>query len=169
MRPSPGPERPETIGDHRIAMDILVNIDVADLARAERFYTAAFDLQVARRFGTGGVELVGGSSAIYLLEKAAGSQASESLRQWLLPGAVPRPWLRRDRNPLERAHQRGRMYRYRPPETSMKLPVVYDAASDSSQSMTSATSSGAPPRCRGTSPLRRSTRPGSPPLPCMSV
>jgi predicted enzyme related to lactoylglutathione lyase len=57
-------------------MDLLVNIDVEDLARAEEFYTTAFDLRVARRFGGGSVELVGASSRIYLLHKAAGSPAT---------------------------------------------------------------------------------------------
>ena len=57
-------------------MDLLVNIDVDDLDRAERFYTTAFGLRVGRRFGKGGVELTGGSSRIYLLVKAAGSAAT---------------------------------------------------------------------------------------------
>lgn len=57
-------------------MDLLVNIDVDDLDRAVRFYTSAFALHVGRRFGTGGVELLGGSSPIYLLAKPAGSPAS---------------------------------------------------------------------------------------------
>jgi predicted enzyme related to lactoylglutathione lyase len=55
---------------------LLVNIDVDDLARGIDFYTRAFDLRVGRRFGSSGVELLGASSAIYLLEKAAGSLAS---------------------------------------------------------------------------------------------
>lgn len=59
-------------------MDVLVNIDVDDLARAERFYTSAFDLRVGRRFGSDSVELLGGSSRIYLLMKAAGSVATGS-------------------------------------------------------------------------------------------
>src|SRR6478609_8505024 len=57
-------------------LDLLVNIDVDDLASAEKFYTSAFGLTVGRRFGTGGVELLGASSRIYLLVKAAGSQAT---------------------------------------------------------------------------------------------
>ena len=56
-------------------MDLLVNIDVDDLGRAERFYTSAFDLRAGRRF-EGAVELVGGSSRVYLLVKAAGSAAT---------------------------------------------------------------------------------------------
>jgi predicted enzyme related to lactoylglutathione lyase len=57
-------------------MNLLVNIDVDDLHRAIEFYTSAFDLTVARRFGLDGAELLGGSAPIYLLLKAAGSQAS---------------------------------------------------------------------------------------------
>ena len=56
--------------------EILINIDVPDLAAAERFYCSAFRLTPSRRFGGGGVELTGGSSRIYLLEKAAGTPVS---------------------------------------------------------------------------------------------
>jgi predicted enzyme related to lactoylglutathione lyase len=59
-------------------MDLLVNIDVDDLDRAEAFYTSAFDLAVERRFGAAGLELVGGSSRIYLLLKPQGSDATRS-------------------------------------------------------------------------------------------
>lgn len=62
-------------------MDLLVNIDVDDLARAIGFYTAAFPLRVGRRFGADGVELLGASAPIYLLVKAAGSQASPASSQ----------------------------------------------------------------------------------------
>ena len=54
-------------------MDLLVNIDVPDLARAERFYVEAFGLAPTRRFGDGGVELAGWPVRIYLLEKAEGT------------------------------------------------------------------------------------------------
>ena len=54
-------------------MDLLVNIDVPDLAAAERFYVAAFGLTPTRRFGEGGVELSGWPAPVYLLEKAAGT------------------------------------------------------------------------------------------------
>jgi len=57
-------------------MQLLVNIDVDDLARATSFYCSAFDLAVGRRFGVDGVELLGASSAIYLLVKAEGSMPS---------------------------------------------------------------------------------------------
>ena len=55
------------------------------------------------------------------------------------------------------------------PVTSMNDPVVYEASAESSHRMAWATSSGLPPRCIGTSDLSRSTRPGSPPLACISV
>ena len=54
----------------------LVNIDVDDVDRAVAFYVDAFGLRVGRRFGTVGVELLGGSAPVYLLAKAAGSVAS---------------------------------------------------------------------------------------------
>lgn len=57
-------------------MDILVNIDVDDLAKAVSFYERAADLRVGRRFGPHGVEMLGASSPIYLLAKAEGSKAS---------------------------------------------------------------------------------------------
>jgi len=53
--------------------DLLVNIDVPDLAAAERFYTRAFGLTPTRRFGAEGVELSGWPVRIYLLNKAEGT------------------------------------------------------------------------------------------------
>lgn len=58
--------------------ELLVNIDVSDLAAAEDFYCSALGLTAGRRFGSDGVELVGASSRIYLLNKPSGSQASAS-------------------------------------------------------------------------------------------
>ena len=58
-----------------MAAALLVNIDVDDLAKAEAFYVRAFGLKPTRRFGDGGVELMGGGAPIYLLVKAAGSRA----------------------------------------------------------------------------------------------
>ena len=52
---------------------LLVNIDVPDVAAAERFYAAAFGLRPSRRFGEDGVELLGAGVPVYLLRKAAGS------------------------------------------------------------------------------------------------
>jgi predicted enzyme related to lactoylglutathione lyase len=56
-------------------MELLVNIDVEDLTVAVDFYCRALGLTVGRRFGTGGAELLGASSAIYLLEKSPGTHA----------------------------------------------------------------------------------------------
>ncbi len=53
--------------------NLLVNIDVPELARAVDFYTRAFGLKVTRRFGDQGVELAGLPVRLYLLEKPAGS------------------------------------------------------------------------------------------------
>jgi lactoylglutathione lyase len=64
-------------------MDLLVNIDVPDLAQAERFYTEAFGLTPTRRFGADGVELSGWPVKLYLLEKAAGTRgADDDLRRY---------------------------------------------------------------------------------------
>ena len=54
-------------------MDLLVNIDVPDVAAAERFYVEAFGLRPTRRFGEEGVELSGWPAKLYLLQKAAGT------------------------------------------------------------------------------------------------
>jgi predicted enzyme related to lactoylglutathione lyase len=54
-------------------MALLLNIDVPDVEAAERFYTAAFDLKVGRRFGTDFVELLGWPATVYLLTKPAGT------------------------------------------------------------------------------------------------
>lgn len=64
-------------------MDLLVNIDVPDLASAETFYTSAFGLTVTRRFGASGAELSGLPVKIYLLEKPEGSPgAGEDPRRY---------------------------------------------------------------------------------------
>ena len=54
-------------------MELLVNLDVPDLAAAEAFYTSAFGLTVTRRFGQGGAELSGWPARLYLLQQPAGS------------------------------------------------------------------------------------------------
>ena len=56
-------------------MDFLVNLDVDDLKRGIDFYVQAFGLEVGRRFGDDGVELIGGPASIYLLKKTSGSTA----------------------------------------------------------------------------------------------
>ncbi|HEY0163831.1 MAG TPA: VOC family protein [Sphingomicrobium sp.] len=57
----------------------ILNIDVPDLESGIAFYTAAFDLEVGRRFGSGFVELLGAETAIYLLQKQAGTPASPTV------------------------------------------------------------------------------------------
>jgi predicted enzyme related to lactoylglutathione lyase len=64
-----------------MAPDILINIDVDDLDRATAFYTALLGLKVGRRFGTGGVELIGGAAPLYLLVKPAGSPVSAASQE----------------------------------------------------------------------------------------
>ena len=55
-------------------MELLVNIDVPELAAAERFYVEAFGLTPSRRFGENdGVELTGWPAPVYLLVKPAGT------------------------------------------------------------------------------------------------
>jgi predicted enzyme related to lactoylglutathione lyase len=55
-------------------MNLLINIDVDDIVRAEAFYRDAFGLKPARRFGSAGVEMAGGPVLIYLLKKDAGTR-----------------------------------------------------------------------------------------------
>jgi predicted enzyme related to lactoylglutathione lyase len=62
-------------------MDILINLDVDDLAKAVQFYSAAFDLKPARRLGPSMTEMIGGSAPIYLLAKAAGTAVADTTRQ----------------------------------------------------------------------------------------
>jgi predicted enzyme related to lactoylglutathione lyase len=57
---------------------LLVNIDVDDLERATAFYCAAFDLEVGRRFGTFGAELLGANAALYLLVKQSATRPTPS-------------------------------------------------------------------------------------------
>lgn len=54
-------------------MTVLLNIDVPDVETATTFYTAAFGLTVARRFGSDFVELLGWPAPVYLLTKQAGT------------------------------------------------------------------------------------------------
>jgi predicted enzyme related to lactoylglutathione lyase len=61
-------------------VSLLVNIDVDDLKRGERFYCDGLGLKVGRRF-EGWVELVGAAAPIYLLPKPAGSAASPASPQ----------------------------------------------------------------------------------------
>ena len=54
-----------------MTLGVLANIDVDDLVGASKFYCDALGLRVGRRFGSSVVELLGGSTPIYLLEKAS--------------------------------------------------------------------------------------------------
>ena len=66
------------VTDHGVAsLELLANIDVDDIELATRFYCGALGLRIGRRFGGGAVELLGASSAIYLLQKASGTPSSE--------------------------------------------------------------------------------------------
>ena len=56
-------------------MDLLINIDVDDLAKAITFYEQAIGLRVSRRFGSFGVEMVGASSPVYSADEAGRDEA----------------------------------------------------------------------------------------------
>src|SRR5258708_24979989 len=57
-------------------MDLLVTGDVDDLWKGIAFYQGAIGLQIGRRLGSFGVEMLGASSAIYLLRKPDGTRPS---------------------------------------------------------------------------------------------
>src|SRR5688500_13329982 len=64
-------------------MNLLINIDVPDLAKAEAFYTEAFGLRCGRRLGDGFLEMLGAEAPFYLLKKEAGSiGAADSVREY---------------------------------------------------------------------------------------
>jgi predicted enzyme related to lactoylglutathione lyase len=64
-------------------MDLLVNVDVPDLAAAIAFYGNAFGLTVTRRLGAHVAELEGWPARLYLLETEAGSVgAGHDLRRY---------------------------------------------------------------------------------------
>jgi predicted enzyme related to lactoylglutathione lyase len=56
-------------------VNLLVNLDVDDLDKAVRFYTSVFGLTAGRRLGAAGLEMLGCSSPIYLLERSATAPA----------------------------------------------------------------------------------------------
>ena len=69
-------------------MNLLINIDVPDLAKAEAFYAEAFDLRSGRRLGDDILEMLGAEAPLYLLKKEAGSigaanSAREYGRHWM--------------------------------------------------------------------------------------
>ena len=66
---------------------LIVNVDVDDLEKAVRFYTSALGLRIGRRFGGGGIELVGAEVPICLLVAAPGTVPFRS-------GAVTRDYTR---------------------------------------------------------------------------
>jgi predicted enzyme related to lactoylglutathione lyase len=57
-------------------VNLLVNVDVDDLAAAESFYASVFGLRPGRRLGDGGVEMLGAAAPIWLLAKLAGTAPS---------------------------------------------------------------------------------------------
>lgn len=59
-------------------MQIIVNIDVPNLATAIQFYEAALNLKLSRILDDDVAEMVGASSVIYLLQNDAGSSPSAS-------------------------------------------------------------------------------------------
>jgi predicted enzyme related to lactoylglutathione lyase len=60
---------------------LLINIDVDDLKKAIAFYRDALGLRPGRRLVGNIAEMLGGSSPIYLIEKAGGSAASPATSQ----------------------------------------------------------------------------------------
>jgi predicted enzyme related to lactoylglutathione lyase len=59
-------------------MEVIVNIDVPELAPAIRFYTAALGLVHSRTLDGDVAELTGASSIIYLLKNRPGSEPTSS-------------------------------------------------------------------------------------------
>ena len=57
-------------------MNLLVNIDVPDIATAEAFLRDAFGLDAGRRLGEDCVEMLGAGTPIYLLKKDAGTSCA---------------------------------------------------------------------------------------------
>jgi predicted enzyme related to lactoylglutathione lyase len=69
-----------------VAAHFIVNIDVPDIAAAEAFYRDGLGLVAGRRLGAAALEMLGSPTALYLLEKPAGSAAAK--------GAMPRDYAR---------------------------------------------------------------------------
>lgn len=64
-------------------MELLVNIDVPDIAEGEAFYTRAFGFVPGRRIGSDYLELRGAGASFWLLRKDAGTTgAGESMRDY---------------------------------------------------------------------------------------
>jgi len=69
-------------------MQLLINLDVHDLATAEELYVRAFGLRRGRRLGDDVVELVGPQTVVYLLSRpegsaGAGAQPRSYARHWM--------------------------------------------------------------------------------------
>ena len=75
-----------------MTLELFINIDVPDLEAATRFYVDAFGFRVGRRLGAAGTELLGASVPLYLLPKAADSEA--------MPGGAARRTYARHWTPL---------------------------------------------------------------------
>ena len=75
---SRGPSTSPLYGAALVTLSVLANIDVDDLARATEFYCSALGLRVGRRFEVSVVELLGGSTSIYLLKQSSGTPASSA-------------------------------------------------------------------------------------------
>lgn len=70
-----------------ICMDLLINIDVPNLAQGVAFYVEAFGLAVTRRLGPEAAELSGLPVRLYLLQKpdgslGAGNDPRRYVRHW---------------------------------------------------------------------------------------
>jgi len=64
-----------------VPIELLVNVDVADLESGIEFYRSALGLRLGQRLFGNVAEMLGASSAIYLLAKPAGSAASPTAPQ----------------------------------------------------------------------------------------
>lgn len=62
-------------------LTLLANIDVEDLEKAIEFYGSALGLRLGRRLSESIAEMLGASSAIYLLAKPSGGPVSPSTPQ----------------------------------------------------------------------------------------
>jgi predicted enzyme related to lactoylglutathione lyase len=62
--------------------NLLINIDVDDLARAVEFYRRAFGLRIGRKLGGSIVEMLGAAAPVYLIEKPAGATATSPMRDY---------------------------------------------------------------------------------------
>ncbi|MEO5862642.1 MAG: VOC family protein [Burkholderiales bacterium] len=72
-----------------MTIELLVNIDVDDLEKAIAFYRDALSLRPGRRLIGNIMEMLGGSSPIYLIENPSGSAASPATSQ---KREYPRHW-----------------------------------------------------------------------------